>query len=135
MGLSTRDALLAECFGRAGLTVGDVTLEVREAGLLVSQLDIYWRTVRAGRRRTNVMAVGNVCTAPAARGRGYASALVTAAHTVGRRRGVSHAALWSDYLGFYRPHGYQPTPVESFLVAALAGDPWPAGPIDPGGNW
>jgi predicted acetyltransferase len=66
---------------------------------------------------------------------GLASSLVRALHAEGRDRGFRFAALFSDYIDFYRPLGYLQTSRVPLLVAPLTELPWPDGHVAPGGEW
>src|SRR5688500_141859 len=129
----TREELLLECFGETDFAPGDVILEVRAGEDVLSHVDVYWRAVGVGSAEIPVAAIGQVCTDPAFRGLGFASALVAAAHRLAAERGIAWAALFGGEelygrLGYRAPP--QP-PNEDFLVCPLApGIEWPPGPID-----
>ncbi len=134
----TREELLTLCFGNADWRPGDVVLQVRSGDDVLSQLDLYWRSVGVGATDVPVAAIGQVATDPAHRGLGLASALVRTAHRVAAERGVEWAALFGVST-LYARAGYRhpaETTERDFLVCPLVeGIEWPAGPIDTRGEW
>jgi GNAT superfamily N-acetyltransferase len=141
-----RAELLLECFGPAELAPPAFVFEMNEGdepgGPVLSHVDLYYRRVVIGSptfTTLTVAAIGNVCTDPAHRGKGYARALVRRVHAHAREHpGIDYAALFSAYLGLYEPLGYrQPDPerLPDFLVCPLTGEAWPPGRIDTRGEW
>lgn len=137
----TRDELHALCFAETGFAKGDPTLEAWDGPDLAASVDIYWRRVLCDVLEVEVCAIGQLCTNPAYRRRGFASALIRAAHELADRRGVRWAALFSSHLSFYTRLGYSAVPrgPRYFLVASTSWPPglsaFPAGPVDPRGTW
>lgn len=134
----TREELLEACFGTADWPRGDVVLQVRSGDDLLAHLDLYVRSIGVGTREVLVAAIGQVCTDPAHRGLGLASALVRTAHRVALERGLEWAALFGVST-LYGRIGYR-TPPEppqpDFLVCPLVtGLEWPEGAIDTRGEW
>jgi GNAT superfamily N-acetyltransferase len=134
----TREQLLATCFVTADWPPGDVVLEVRSGDDVLSQLDVYWRSVAVGSIEIPVAAIGQVATDPAFRGLGLASGLVRAAHRIAVEHGLEWAALFGVST-LYGRVGYR-TPADpprpDFLVCPLVdGVEWPGGPVDTRGEW
>lgn len=128
-----RSDLLLLTLGRNDFPPGDITLEVTSGDDVLSHVDVYRRHVSAHVLSIEVAAIANVCTDPQARGNGLASSLVRTAHSEANLIfGHRWAALFSDYLGFYKPLGYRRTSRPTFLVADITYDhdqTWPNGEI------
>lgn len=133
----TREQLIRECFGE-DFPAGDLVLDVRSEDDVLSHLDVYWRTVGVGEVEVAVAAIGQVCSDPAFRGLGLASALVRTAHHVAAERGLLWAALFGvstlyTRIGYFKP---DELPREDFLICPLVpGAVWPPGRIDTRGEW
>lgn len=152
-----RDELLVACFPDSeasspdGMPAGSRILEMIDGGDVLSHLDLSYRRVLVHRATSSpgagivdasatltVAAISNVCTDPAFRGQGYASALILSAHEEARAHSmVGYAVLFSTYVGFYERFGYaHPDGApEHLLVACLTEEPWPAGRVDTRGAW
>jgi predicted N-acetyltransferase YhbS len=119
-----RHVVLA-CFGEDFTAPpGDLVYGVLADGIVVSHLDLYWKTIRISGEKVEVAAIGQVCTLPAYRGRGLATWLLEAAHEDARAR-VPFAALFGSP-GFYGRLGYRETNLTdelSFLLLPLGDDP------------
>jgi predicted N-acetyltransferase YhbS len=127
-----RDDLLASHFG--ALPRGDLYVEVAEGDDVRAHVGLYWRTVGVGGQDVEVLGLGLVCTDPAYRLQGFASALIDAAHQLGVSRGIRYAMLWGDP-AFYGRFGYAPVGDDPLLLACqLSEYAWPAGPIDTRGQ-
>jgi GNAT superfamily N-acetyltransferase len=125
---------------------------VHVGGALVANAALVWRTVTVGDggQRIPVAGLGSVVTRPEARGRGHATAAITAALAFARREwGVEFAMLFCrpELVPFYeridfaslpppilidQPGGKIASPTR-VLVRPLASRPWPPGPIDVNG--
>lgn len=57
--------------------------------------------------------IGAVCTAPEARGRGYAKTIVRDLLDSARRTGAAGAILWTSLEGFYESLGFSACPAKS----------------------
>lgn len=150
----TRDELLEACFGRSTFPPGVKVVEMLDerTGDVLSHIDVYLRQVRirhpedqiargVGEAATTltVVALAQVCTDPAHRRKGYASALVRGVHTWATdHKPVKFAALFSGVpefyvrLGYFHPEG---ATRDDFLVRALTDEKWPAGRATPIGDW
>jgi predicted N-acetyltransferase YhbS len=111
---------------------GDLVYGVCADGIVVSHLDLYWKTIRVGGRRVEIAAIGQVCTLPEYRGRGLATGLLEAAHEDARLR-VPFSALFGSPT-FYARVGYRETNLTDelgFLLCPFADEPdWPIGDVE-----
>jgi predicted N-acetyltransferase YhbS len=84
---------------------GDVRILAWDNERLVAQVVLYWAAAPQGR----VAGLGNVCSAPEARGGGFASACVRHAVDLARGRAVDWVILFCDEsaLDFYRKLGFE----------------------------
>jgi predicted N-acetyltransferase YhbS len=129
--------LALACFGEdLDAPPGDLVYGVFADGIVVSHLDLYWKTIRIDQEQVDVAAIGQVCTHPDYRGRGLANSLVDAAHDDARAR-VRFAALFGSP-AFYGRLGYRETNLTKelgFLLCRLTDDPVaPTGEVDLGGQ-
>ncbi len=112
------------CFGEDLETPpGDLVYGVSTDGIVVSHLDVYWKTIRIAGERAAVAAIGQVCTLPDYRGRGLATWLLEAAHEDARGR-CQFAALFGSS-AFYSRLGYRETNLTKelgFLLRPLTDD-------------
>jgi predicted acetyltransferase len=100
--------VVSACFGEdLAAPPGDLVYGVCADGIVVSHLDLYWKTIRVGGRRVEIAAIGQVCTLPEYRGRGLATGLLEAAHEEARLR-VPFSALFGSPT-FYARVGYRET--------------------------
>ena len=117
--------VVSACFGEDFTAPpGDLVYGVSADGIVVSHLDVYWKTIRIAQQNVDVAAVGQVCTLPAYRRRGLATWLLEAAHKDARDR-VPFAALFGSS-AFYARLGYRETNLTSelgFLLRPLTDDP------------
>lgn len=147
----TREELLQECFGRSDFPppLRTFSLQDETTGDVLSSVDVYRRIVRIryprGRGEVSdaastmsVAALAQVCTDPAHRGKGYASAAIRLAHVELREhKPLLFAALVGDVgfygrLGYFHPEGAADA---NFLVFKLGDDDWPAGRVTTVGAW
>jgi predicted acetyltransferase len=119
-----RQVVLA-CFGEGVIAPpGDLVYGVSADGIVVSHLDLYWKTIRIAGRQVEVAAIGQVCTLPGYRGRGLATSLLEAAHEDAHGR-VPFAALFGSP-EFYARLGYRETNLTDelgFLLRPLTDEP------------
>lgn len=142
----TRDELIASCFGRTDFPPAWQIVEMLDeaTGDLQSHVEVYLRRVVVrtpglGGTTVTVAGIGNICTDPAYRRRGFAAALVRRAHVeIQEHQPIRFAALFSDRvdyfarLGYFHPAGASdPT----FLVCELSDESWPPGRVDTRGTW
>jgi predicted N-acetyltransferase YhbS len=115
-----RQVVLA-CFGEDITSPpGDVVYGHCADGIVVSHLDLYWKTIRIAGQPVEVAAIGQVCTLPEYRSRGLATSLIEAAHEDARAR-VPFAALFGSP-AFYARLGYRETNLTNelgFLLCPL----------------
>ncbi|MBM3987721.1 MAG: GNAT family N-acetyltransferase [Planctomycetes bacterium] len=83
-------------------------LATEEAGRVVSACALLVRDFTCGSRSVRVGLIGSVCTAPEARGRGLASALLRRAEEELAAEGCVLAMLWADDARFYEERGWSP---------------------------
>ncbi len=105
-------------------------LATEEAGRVVSACALLVRDFACGARSVRVGLIGSVCTAPEARGRGLASALLRRAEEELAAEGCVLAILWADDARFYEERGWSPIGAEvdfSFEPAHEARLPGSAG--------
>ena len=116
--------LAVACFGEdLDAPPGDLVYGVSADGIVVSHLDLYWKTIRIDQQQVEVAAIGQVCTHPDYRGRGLATSLVEAAHDDARAQ-VPFAALFGSP-SFYGRLGYLETNLTEelgFLLCPLTDD-------------
>jgi predicted acetyltransferase len=119
-----RQVVLA-CFGEGVIALpGDLVYGVFADGIVVSHLDLYWKTIRIAGQQVEVAAIGQVCTLPEYRGRGLATSLLEAAHEDAHGR-VPFAALFGSP-EFYARLGYRETNLTDelgFLLRPLTDAP------------
>ncbi len=117
--------VVSACFGEDFTAPpGDLVYGVSADGIIVSHLDVYWKTIRIAEENVDVAAIGQVCTLPEYRGRGLATWLLEAAHEDAHDR-VPFAALFGSS-AFYGRLGYRETNLTSelgFLLRPLTDDP------------
>lgn len=117
-------AVVSACFGEdLEAEPGDLVYGISVDGTVVSHLDLYWKTIHVGEQLVDVAAIGQVGTLPDHRGRGFASALVEAAHEDSKRH-VPYAGLFGS-LAFYGRFGYRETNLTDelgFLLCPLSGE-------------
>lgn len=136
-----RYELLDACFPDGYSRFGSRLAEERaEDGSVLAHLDYASRRVVVGMTTVNVIGISNLCVDPDYRRQGRASSLIRAVHDELRGRlWVSFAALFDreGLPGLFEPLGYRKVEggPEGFLVADLADDPWPVGPIEIRGSW
>jgi len=84
---------------------GDVHVLLWDDGRPMAQAVVFWAEAAQGR----LACLGNVCSDPDVRGRGWASECVRKAVDVARTRAVDWALLFSDELnrGFYEKRGFE----------------------------
>ena len=87
-------------------------LATEEAGRVVSACALLVRDFACGARSVRVGLIGSVCTAPEARGRGLASALLRRAEDELAAEGCVLAMLWADDARFYEERGWCPVGAE-----------------------
>jgi predicted N-acetyltransferase YhbS len=113
--------------------VGDVVLEVTVAGEVIARMDIYWHTIKVGRRKPIPVAFfDHLWVDPTYEDMGFGPGLFAAGMLVAARE-VEWGALYSPRPGFFGKFGYV-TPddaTDHLLVAPLTGQPqtWPPGRI------
>jgi len=83
-------------------------LATEESGRVVSACALLVRDFACGSRSVRVGLIGSVCTAPEARGRGLASALLRRAEDELAAEGCTLAMLWADDARFYEERGWSP---------------------------
>ena len=125
--------VVSACFGEDyAAPPGDFVYGVWADGMVVSHLDVYWKTIRVAGRRVDIAAIGQVGTLAEYRRRGLATTLLEAAHEDARNR-VPFAALFGS-LAFYGRFGYRETNLTDelgFLICPLASEPdRPIGDVD-----
>lgn len=117
--------VVAACFGEdLAAPPGDLVYGVWADGIVVSHLDLYWKTIHVAERQVEVAAIGQVGTLPEYRRRGLATWIVEAAHEDARRR-VPFAALFGSP-AFYARFGYRETNLTNelgFLLCAFTSEP------------
>jgi predicted acetyltransferase len=99
---------------------GDLVYGISADRIVVSHLDLYWKTIRVAGEPVEVAAIGQVCTLPEYRRLGLATSLLEAAHDDSCGR-VPFAALFGS-LAFYGRLGYRETNLTnelSFLLRPL----------------
>ena len=119
IGLSRTDeaaiaALLATCFptdygGRSFYTQRPHLRLVWREGVILSHLALFYRAVRLGGVLVDVIGVGDVATAPEARGRGLATGLMTQAVAMARASEARFGMLVGAR-GLYDRAGFLPAP-------------------------
>ena len=87
-------------------------LATEEDGRVVSACALLVRDFACGSRSVRVGLIGSVCTAPEARGRGLASALLRRAEEELAGEGCVLAMLWADDARFYEERGWSPIGAE-----------------------
>ena len=87
-------------------------IATEEAGRVVSACALLVRDFACGSRSVRVGLIGSVCTAPEARGRGLASALLRRAEEELVAEGCVLALLWADDARFYEERGWSPLGAE-----------------------
>ena len=87
-------------------------LATEEDGRVVSACALLVRDFACGSRSVRVGLIGSVCTAPEARGRGLASALLRRAEEELASEGCVLAMLWADDARFYEERGWSPIGAE-----------------------
>lgn len=87
-------------------------LATEESGRVVSACALLVRDFACGPRSVRVGLIGSVCTAPEARGRGLASALLRRAEEELAAEGCVLAMLWADDARFYEERGWSPIGAE-----------------------
>jgi len=117
--------VVSVCFG-ADFTAppGDLVYGISADGIVVSHLDVYWKSIRIGGQQVEVAAIGQVCTLPDYRRRGLATWLLEAVHEDARGR-VPFGALFGSP-SFYGRLGYRETNLTrdlGFLLCPLTDDP------------
>lgn len=148
----TREELLQECFSRSDFPQPVRSHQMRDelTGDVWANVDVYLRRVRirhatrgavveSAATTLTVLGIAQVCTDPAHRGKGFARAMVRAAHRAagGESRPLKFAALFGlpefyGPLGYFHPEGGEHP---HFLVCKLADEEWPAGRVDTLGEW
>jgi predicted acetyltransferase len=117
--------VVSACFGEdLAAPPGDLVYGVSADGIVVSHLDVYWRSIRIAGQIVEVAAIGQVCTLQRYRRRGLATSLLEAAHVDAHDR-VPFAALFGS-LSFYARVGYCETNLTEelgFLLRPLTDDP------------
>ncbi|TAJ08693.1 MAG: GNAT family N-acetyltransferase [Planctomycetota bacterium] len=97
-------------------------LVVEDAGAVVSACAVLERTFVVGGERLRVGLVGAVSTAPAHRGRGFASRLLESAERELAARGCALALLWAEDPRFYHLRGWRPIGAEDdYLLPPMLG--------------
>ena len=94
---------------------------VEENGQLVSHLRIYDRWMRVGQAKLHIAGIGNVITAPEARGHGYAGKLMQAILPELQREQYAYSLLWTHLPDLYGRYGW--VPIEQELVRAIMPPP------------
>ncbi len=102
-------------------------LVLEQGGRICAALACLVRPHRTSVGEIAVAAIGNVVTAPEARGRGCSRRLQSVLLDGLEARGVPLAVLWSDRPALYAGRGFRPAGVECHLD--LTG--WRPGPLDP----
>ena len=128
-------ALCASGFGRRRFRTLGLSLD----GDVVSSCKRYQRELRCGERTFRAAGIGAVFTPEAARGRGYATALLGALLDAERTNGTDLVYLFSDiHPAFYERLGFTRLPSRAIVLRAdalpharipartLADDDWPA---------
>lgn len=147
----TREELLEACFGRSDFPPPRRTVELLDeaTGAVMSHVDIYLRRVivrrppspgpvSEGATTLSVAAIAQVCTDPAHRGKGYATALLRRAHSEMREHPTVQFAALFGLVEFYSRLGYSHPAGAThphFLVCALQDERWPDGRVDTLGEW
>ena len=115
----------------------DQTRVVVDGGEIVATLRVWDRRQRVGGTPVRMGGIGNVCTHPRARGRGYASALMEDAVHYMRESGYIISCLFSEVGNhFYHRFGYRGVPLDGFrlsrwqLAAAGGDNAWEVTPFD-----
>ena len=90
---------------------------VEQNGRLVSHLRIFDRWIRVGRTKLHIAGVGNVITAPDARGHNYSGQIMRAMLPVLQQEGYAYSLLWTHLPDLYGRYGW--VPIEQELVRAV----------------
>lgn len=97
------------------------------AGRLLASAKRYRLPVRLHGRSGTMVGIGAVCTAPALRGRGYASRLIDLLLDRGRQEGALLAGLFSEIGSrFYERLGFTTVPIDEVTVRVAHKDGAPA---------
>jgi hypothetical protein len=128
--VTTDEAVLAR---HGPVPVGDVVLEVTVGGEVVARMDVYWHTVKVGRRKPIPVAFfDHLWVDENYEDMGFGPGLFAAGQVVAARE-VEWGAGYSDRPGFFAKFGYfsPPDAADHLLVAPLTGQPqtWPPGRI------
>jgi N-acetylglutamate synthase-like GNAT family acetyltransferase len=94
---------------------------VEQHGQLVSHLRIYDRWMRISRAKLHIAGVGNVITAPDARGHGYAGKIIRAMLPVLNQEGYAYSLLWTHLPDLYGRYGW--VLIEQDLLRAVLPPP------------
>lgn len=90
---------------------------VEQQGRLISHLRVYDRWIYIGSAKVHIAGIGNVITAPDARGSGHAGRLIRAMLPVIQQEGYAYSLLWTHLLDMYSRFGW--VAIEQELVRAL----------------
>ena len=85
-------------------------------GRTVSHMHLFFRRMSLGPARITVGQIGDVCTDPAYRHRGYGTALLEDSAEYFRRHGAPFSMIISGVFGFYHHGGYQSFPLRRYVV-------------------
>jgi N-acetylglutamate synthase-like GNAT family acetyltransferase len=95
---------------------------VEQDGELIAHLRLYMRTLRMSGIPIPIAGVGNVITAPHARGHGHAHRLLRAALAAATTERIAYSLLWTHIPQLYERHGYGTVPEQVVNAAAQAPD-------------
>ncbi|HZU07347.1 MAG TPA: GNAT family N-acetyltransferase [Chloroflexota bacterium] len=96
---------------------------VERDGRLAAHLRVFDRWIYAGGTRLRIAGVGNVITAQAYRGRGYAGQLLTAMLAAATEEGFAYSLLWTHLPALYARYGWVSLPEERVHASLPPAEP------------